>query len=63
VALGEVAKLAAPGERSAVVVTAVRQGLKMRRLVLVDFDQFADLVSTKLGTMDVAEVDLRTQEV
>ncbi len=34
----------AEGERAAVVVTAVSQGVRARRLVLLDFEEFARLV-------------------
>jgi hypothetical protein len=54
-ALGEVGERAGDGERPAVVVTAVRQGVRLRRLVLLDFDQFAALVAA--GGADVAAAE------
>ena len=43
-ALDRAGRYRADGERAAVVLTAVSQGVCARRLVLLDFDQFAALV-------------------
>lgn len=43
-ALDRAGRHRATGERAAVVLTAVSRGVRARRLVLLDFDQFAALV-------------------
>lgn len=48
-ALAEALERASDGERAAVVLTAVRQGVRTRRLVLLDFDQFAALIAEQRG--------------
>lgn len=55
VALREAAGRADHGERAAVVLTAVRQGVRTRRLVLLDFDQFAALVAGERGEAGATE--------
>ncbi len=42
--LDRAARYRVNGERSAVVLTAVSQGVQARRLVLLDFEEFASLV-------------------
>ena len=48
-ALNQAARDAAPDERPAVVLVAVRQGKKARRLALLDFAHFAALVGGEQG--------------
>jgi len=43
-ALDRAGRQRATGERAAVVLTAVSQGVRARRLVLLDFEEFASLV-------------------
>ncbi len=43
-ALDRAGRHRASGERAAVVLTAVSQGVRARRLVLLDFEEFAGLV-------------------
>lgn len=44
-ALDRAGRQRAEGERAAVVLTAVSQGVRARRLVLLDFEEFAGLVN------------------
>ncbi len=56
-ALDRVGRQRVGDERAAVVLTAVRQGVRTRRLVLLDFDQFAALVAGDRGEADATEAE------
>lgn len=55
-ALDQATRDAEEGERPAVVLVEVSQGRKMRRLVLLDFEQFRAVVSGAEGDGSAAEV-------
>ncbi len=54
-ALDQAARDAAPDERPAVVLVAVRQGKKARRLALMSFEHFAALVGGEQGADEAGQ--------
>ncbi len=56
-ALDRAGRHRAPGERAAVVLTAVSQGVRARRLVLLSFEEFAGLVKEAQKRAEAATED------